>query len=87
MSRIDKNFDLTEALGFEDENVTPDRQKSAVCTDKRLNTMGKSECRAQPLWRSSPGTSMSVYQTAFWDQDVITHALLAKRKNVIFVIL
>lgn len=22
---------------------------------------------AQPLWRSSPGASMSVYQTAFWD--------------------
>ncbi len=39
---------------------------------------GKSECRAQPLWRSSPGASMSVYQTAFWDRDVTapgrTHA-------------
>lgn len=32
--------------------------------------LGESEYTIQPLWRTSPGASMSVYQTAFWDRDV-----------------
>lgn len=67
-ARIDNKFTLTKPLGAVDVDVTPGRCKSAGCTGRRRqNTVGKSECSAQPLWRSSPGASMSVYQTAFWE--------------------
>lgn len=47
---------------------------------------GKEASAAQPLRRSSPGASMSVYQTAFWDTDVIARGH-TKRLHITKVLL
>lgn len=73
--RIGDNFALTEARRAVEADVTTGRRKWVECSGRRaLKTVGKSECGAQPLWRSSPGASMSVYQTALWDRDVTAPA-------------